>query len=745
MKVETGSYKSDLPIEEPEGQQFGIDEDGMAHICNILRDLYSDKLTAIIREYSVNAVDAHVEKGIKDVPIYVHLPTFEDPSLKIRDYGYGLSEDQVYNVFAKYGASTKNDSNSFCGSYGIGGKSLFAYTQQFSVISRQGGIQKTYTCFLDETDIGKVSKTFELDTDEPDGLEIIGPIATNDIFAVRDRVQSIYQYFNPRPETNIELKYEEYEPLISGTYWELCSRKFTYNSVAIMGNIGYPISDTQIFPKWTDNNTLDQAAYELLRNYSLKIHFDIGDLAITPSREALKYTNKTLFAIRSKVGQIIEELKDKIDAEIQKQNNLLDATKLANRLSNLDRVNTDFRKILTQLKYNEISINYEKAAISFLASSATQHEISIHACFPIRKARGFGFKFGLSQDLEYISCKDGTQFIFDDCNDKYVRRLREPLSQDSSRKKQFVVFQQKHNNEEAFKKFLKDNRLEGLSYEYLSDYEQIKLNSSVKKASPRNPKQLYKEFKFNQNGANSHKWSDAWEPTELDLDKSGVYCALHRYKSFNTKDVDLARSGQGYPVDTSYGLKPSDLCKVVDDLEQLGINIPTIYGLRPKFIQKHESRIDQNFTLFSDWAYQKIKDHVEQNDLEPYFLMYDVVNVPHGHLERFHKGLRTLNKNVNHFKLDEWLSILDNFEKKRQQAEAIKRICGSLGEFNWNEFSKKGENEGEQLFKEVKRDFPLFVTFMIESGIMGINNDKVLRDELIQYLDFKLDKVMEVC
>ena len=38
---------------------FGIKESGLSHIFNVLRNqLYSDKVLAVIREYSCNAVDA---------------------------------------------------------------------------------------------------------------------------------------------------------------------------------------------------------------------------------------------------------------------------------------------------------------------------------------------------------------------------------------------------------------------------------------------------------------------------------------------------------------------------------------------------------------------------------------------------------------------------------------------------------------------------------------------------------------
>ena len=78
--------------------QFGIKESGLSHIFNVLRNqLYSDKVLAVIREYSCNAVDAHTEVG-KDEPILVTLPNQLSPYFKVRDYGRGLTEKEIEEI-----------------------------------------------------------------------------------------------------------------------------------------------------------------------------------------------------------------------------------------------------------------------------------------------------------------------------------------------------------------------------------------------------------------------------------------------------------------------------------------------------------------------------------------------------------------------------------------------------------------------------------------------------------------------
>ena len=80
---------------------FGIKDSGLAHIFNVLRNqLYSDKILAVIREYSANAIDAHVEMDKASTPIKVTLPNKLNLKLKVRDFGRGLTETESAEIYA---------------------------------------------------------------------------------------------------------------------------------------------------------------------------------------------------------------------------------------------------------------------------------------------------------------------------------------------------------------------------------------------------------------------------------------------------------------------------------------------------------------------------------------------------------------------------------------------------------------------------------------------------------------------
>jgi HSP90 family molecular chaperone len=132
-------------IDVSSGTAMSIDPSGMAHVMSILTNLYADAPLAVLREYATNARDSHVAAGT-DRPIEVDLPSDLNPTLVIRDFGVGLSEAEIIDVYARYGASTKRDTNDQVGAFGLGCKSAFTLGQQFVVTAVKDG-QRTVALF----------------------------------------------------------------------------------------------------------------------------------------------------------------------------------------------------------------------------------------------------------------------------------------------------------------------------------------------------------------------------------------------------------------------------------------------------------------------------------------------------------------------------------------------------------------------------------------------------------------------
>jgi hypothetical protein len=299
---------------QTEGQlssaSFGISLNDQAHITEILRSrLYSDKPMAVLREYCTNAVDAHVEAGIPDRPIKVTMPSRFDSVLKIRDFGPGLSEEQVYNVYTQYGASTKRSSNTVTGMLGIGCKAGFSYSDTFTVISWQGGKKNTYSAFIDPSNRGTMSLLSSQPCAlEETGVEIQIPIALQDIGTFHSKATALFKYFSVTPDTSLNIKKNTYS--ISTPAWGLRNNTdgnsdhvhFT-GPVAIMGNIGYPIVPSRL-------NNMPEDMKSILTSTPIDFFFPIGALSIAANREDLEYTDKTISAIKTSLELVIKQLEE---------------------------------------------------------------------------------------------------------------------------------------------------------------------------------------------------------------------------------------------------------------------------------------------------------------------------------------------------------------------------------------------------------------------------------------------------
>ena len=136
------------------------------HTFQILSSgLYSDKITAIIRELSCNAYDSHVVAGCPERPFEVHFPNQHVNTFRIRDYGTGLSHEDVMGLYTTYMESTKQASNDQVGCFGLGSKSPFAYTDSFTVCSYFEGKKSTYNLFIGDEGVPECVRMSVVDTD----------------------------------------------------------------------------------------------------------------------------------------------------------------------------------------------------------------------------------------------------------------------------------------------------------------------------------------------------------------------------------------------------------------------------------------------------------------------------------------------------------------------------------------------------------------------------------------------------
>ena len=285
-----------------------------AKAFNILSSgLYANKIKAIIRELSCNAIDSHTAAGTNQ-PFEVHLPTTLEPWFYIRDFGTGLSHDQVTKIYTTYFESTKTESNEFIGALGLGSKSPFSYTDNFTVTAIQNGRKGIYSAFINDVGVPSIALMGEDQVTEPNGVEV--KFSVNDRYdfsKFADEAQSVYAWFPVLPTITgnvITVNPVGYETkdIIPGVH----SLEDNYgrgrrSSYAVMGNIAYPIDVPQA-------EQVLEGLHELLK-CGLVMEFGIGELDFQASREGLSYIPLTIDSIRKKLVAVNSSLAEVLGKE----------------------------------------------------------------------------------------------------------------------------------------------------------------------------------------------------------------------------------------------------------------------------------------------------------------------------------------------------------------------------------------------------------------------------------------------
>ena len=397
-----------------------------AKAFNILSSgLYANKIRAIIRELSCNAVDSHVAAGKADTPFDIHLPNQMEPWFSIRDYGTGLSHEQIVSIYTTYFESTKTDSNDFIGALGLGSKSPFSYTDNFTVTAIKDGKKGIYSAFINGEGVPSIAQMMTEDTTDPNGIEI--KMSVNDQYdyrKFRDEARNVYTYFKLLPvitgANNFEFNNIEYDTkdIIPGVH----SQKSSYNSVAVMGNIAYPID----MPNASDNLG---PLYNLSR-CGLEMHFAIGELDFQASREGLSYIPSTIAAIKDKLEAVNAVLATRIADEANAISNLWERAFFLNKKKDSELWSAAVHKYITDTTFSLINNqnNFLRlTSFKFINTDLIKkYNINIHSFMKRRgestchnnKISNEGFKdsTGVYAQRQYwsVDVESGARFVIND-------------------------------------------------------------------------------------------------------------------------------------------------------------------------------------------------------------------------------------------------------------------------------------------------------------------------------------------
>ncbi|NDB85659.1 MAG: hypothetical protein EB127_23580, partial [Alphaproteobacteria bacterium] len=144
--------ESDVLIVGGESHGIGVDNTDSSKLMYILTSgLYSDPISAILRELTSNIVDSYLicEHGIEDKPGFVKLT---DEAIYFIDQGSGMSRETVDNVYSNLLASTKTNNSQAIGFFGLGSKTPWAYSDTFYLTTCKDGDKRTYMLVKDGLD-----------------------------------------------------------------------------------------------------------------------------------------------------------------------------------------------------------------------------------------------------------------------------------------------------------------------------------------------------------------------------------------------------------------------------------------------------------------------------------------------------------------------------------------------------------------------------------------------------------------
>ena len=300
---------------------FGI-KNSAAAFQLLSSGLYTNKIRAVLREIGCNAVDAHVLNGKQAIPIDVKLPNALDTQFYVRDYGPGLSHDQIMHLYSTYFDSTKQASDNFIGGFGVGSKSPFAYTDSFTVVSRHNGLQQTYAAFVNDEGMPSIATMSDaVATEEPNGLQVGFPVKPSDFHSFRSEALEVYSAFKVEPNIlGVTLDFESYKltPLHEGLSYSNVDQGYSYKRSAIsvnMGGVRYPMDS--FLEKLSNTNAQLTPQAQWLYKHALVLDVPIGSVSVAASREALQFDKKTMAAMPQMLNEAAEKCLDFVKDTIE--------------------------------------------------------------------------------------------------------------------------------------------------------------------------------------------------------------------------------------------------------------------------------------------------------------------------------------------------------------------------------------------------------------------------------------------
>jgi hypothetical protein len=300
------------------------------------------------------------------------------------------SAEQIDSVYTKFFESTKTHSNDVVGALGLGSKSPFSYTSNYTITSWHGGLKLVYSAFKSTDGIPSIALLDVSDSIEPTGLEVTFAVKAQDFEKFTSKVQSYFvTWSSTAPKITGGLQgrttLRQVERDFGGTDWFVATANGPLSTaLAIQGNVPYPlqrhtISSSNEFRKLTEQQ---RSLITRLLDLPIIITFPIGSLDFSASREELQYTEQTTAVILDKLVKIGGSIHSHIQDQAAALPTMWDVIKFCRTLRN-DRLRNVVQLVgsgkLTW-KGKEISIDQRSLMVDTkkVEEALAIHKLQVH-------------------------------------------------------------------------------------------------------------------------------------------------------------------------------------------------------------------------------------------------------------------------------------------------------------------------------------------------------------------------------
>lgn len=608
-----------------------------AHLMELLSSgIYSDEISAVVRELGTNTCDAHILAGTTHLKPKLSLPTPENPEFRLRDFGTGMSPERVETVYTEYGNSEKTNSNLLNGCMGIGSKSPFCYVPSFTTISYYNGMKYLYVNAKDKNGKPTINLFHSEPTDEPNGMEVYFACKPEDCREFKNKAQKILQWFPIEFEVTCadgEFTLPVHSYSYEGHNWKL--RKDSNDPIVVMGGVAYPIESKHfsIIDKTRSTDWYrhyDDSPIVKLLQLGLELHVEMGAVQFSVSREHLKYTDDTIDFIKRTVEDVLVELQLTIEQEIYNAKSYWEACMIYKRLFSMGG---QFYNLASLFKPRDIKWNGRElqSEITVKHSELTTLGLSV--------MKNDYYKNGKSKrqdDICSIDVNDNAKFMAADMERGNYVAVNNLAEDKGLRSDGGIIYLIKINRLLT----TTDKAVDGFVDLFGIPKDRIILCSDIpKKVRSKTAVKRVNVFTLNLEAYRNRRGSgerDYWKETSVDFNAGGVFLEINGWHAHLNGDY----------------VSTNKIYSIIDGLKLLNVTVPTIVGVKSLMVHKYQKA--GNWTDFGTWAREQLSKAIT-NDIR------DAITIHKSHADTsnnstYHKLVRIVEQSGGIFEKSDSLA-----------------------------------------------------------------------------------------